>query len=185
MPSTNQKRILLGVTGSIAAYKSGDIIRRLMDEGFKVSVIMTKEAESFITPLTLSSLCGEDVYRSMFDENVAWTMPHIRLAKDADLVLIAPATANIIAKIACGMADDLLTCSILATTAPILIAPAMNVEMYRNVRVQNNCAQLKKQGVQFVEPVHGKLACGDEGEGHLAPEENIVTAVKKVLGGTL
>ena len=178
---SKQKTILLGVTGSIAAYKSGDIIRRLMDEGLKVSVVMTKEAENFITPLTLSSLSGQQVYRSMFSDDVAWTMPHIRLAKEADLILIAPATANIIAKIACGMADDLLTCVVLATKAPILIAPAMNVEMYHNTRVQNNYAQLKKQGVQFIEPVAGKLACGDVGEGHLASEEDILKAVVKIL----
>ena len=176
-----EKRIVLGVTGSIAAYKSADIIRLFKEQGFKVSVIMTKEAEQFITPLTLSSLSGEEVYRSMFAEDLAWRMPHIRLAKEADLILIAPATANIIAKIAAGMADDLLTCVILATKAPMVIAPAMNVEMYKHPRVQNNCAQLKKEGVQFIEPVHGKLACGDEGQGHLASEEEIVKAVIKIL----
>ena len=176
-----QKTILLGVTGSIAAYKSADLIRELIENKFKVSVIMTREAEAFITPLTLSSLAGEEVYRSMFADNVSWKMPHIRLAKEADLILIAPATANIIAKMACGMADDLLTCVVLATQAPILIAPAMNVEMYHNTRVQNNCAQLKKQGIQFIEPACGKLACGDEGEGHLAAEDDIVKAVIKNL----
>ena len=144
-----QKKIILGVAGSIAAYKSADILRGLQEKGFEVSVVMTKEAEQFITPLTLSSLSEEKAYTSMFHDG--HEMPHIKLAQNADLVLIAPATANIIGKIACGIADDLLTCIVLATTAPVVIVPAMNVEMYRNKIVQENCARLKKFGFHFLQ----------------------------------
>ena len=176
----NKKRIVLGVTGSIAAYKSGDIIRLFVEKGFTVSVVMTKEAEHFISALTLSSLSGEKVYKDMFDES-SGSMPHIELAQKSDAILIAPATANTIAKIACGIADDLLTCIVLATKAPILIAPAMNVEMYQNKIVQENCAKLKKHGIRFIDPVKGKLACGTTGEGHIADEDAIVKAVLNIL----
>lgn len=174
-----QQRVVLGVTGSIAAYKAADIIRRLREKGFKVSVVMTKEAEHFITPLTLSSLAGEKVYGEMFEGGgrEEWAMPHIDLARQADVLLIAPATANVIAKLAHGMADSLLTCVALATRAKILVAPAMNTEMYRHKIVQENCARLKKAGVQFIDPVQGKLACGLVGEGHIADVETIVGAV--------
>ena len=177
-----KKRIILGVTGSIAAYKSAEIIRRLCEKGFKVSVVMTKEAENFITPLTLSALSGEKVYRGALDqETTSWQMPHIRLAEEADALLIAPATANIIAKMAHGIADDLLTCLILGIKAPILIAPAMNAEMYANKIVQENCAKLKSHGMKFINPVKGKLACGVVGEGHIADEDSIVQAVQDAV----
>ena len=177
-----QKKIILGVTGSIAAYKSAEIIRRFDEKGFRVSVVMTKEAEHFITPLTLSSLAGEKVYRGLFNQDAdPWQMPHIRLAQEADAVVIAPATANIIAKLAHGLADDLLTCIVLATKAPVFIVPAMNVEMYNNTIVQENCSKLKKLGVVFIDPVQGKLACGIVGDGHIALEEDIVKTVSKVL----
>ena len=132
-----KKRVILGVTGSIAAYKSAEIIRGLIEKGLRVSVIMTKEAEHFITPLTLASLSGEKVYRRMFDKkDDPQDMPHITLAREADIFLIAPATANIIGKLANGIADNLLTCIALATQAPIFIAPAMNTQMYQNRIVQ-------------------------------------------------
>ena len=172
------KHIILGVTGSIAAYKSADILRQLQEKGFKVSVVMTKEAELFITPLTLASLAGEKVYQAKIeDDGSSWQMNHIRLAQEADALLIAPATANMIAKLACGLADDLLTCIALGTSAKILLAPAMNTEMYKNKIVQENCAKLKKLGVQFIDPVKGKLACGVTGEGHIAEVKDIVAAV--------
>ena len=174
-----QKRIILGVTGSVAAYKAAEIIRGLTEKGFRVSVIMTKEAEYFITPLTLLSLSGEEVYRQTFDNaREAWQMPHIKLAQEADCLLIAPATANIIAKIAHGIADDLLTCVALGVKAPILIAPAMNTEMYQNKIVQENCTKLRKIGIKFIDPVKGKLACGIVGAGHIAHEDDIVKAVE-------
>lgn len=177
-----QKRVLLGVTGSIAAYKSAEIIRRLIEEGLKVSVIMTKEAGYFITPLTLASLSGEKVYQGMFDqEEDPDAMAHIALAREADVFLIAPATANIIGKLANGIADDLMTCIALATTAPILIAPAMNTQMYQNRIVQENCRKLKEYGMQFIDPVKGKLACGTTGLGHIAGEATIVHAVLRAI----
>ncbi len=175
------KRVILGVTGSIAAYKSADIIRRLCEKGLKISVIMTKEAEHFITPLTLSSLSNEKVYTDMFDQQKDSDISHISLAEDADIILIAPATANVISKIACGIADDLLTCVAMATKAPILIAPAMNTGMFNNKILQENFTKLKEHGIKFIEPIKGKLACGKIGKGHLAEVDKIVNEVKKVL----
>jgi len=176
-----QKRIILGVTGSIAAYKSADLIRTLVDKGFKVSVVMTKGAENFITPLTLSSLAGEKAYCGMFDDTDPESMPHITLAKEADIVLIAPATANIIGKLAHGIADNLITCIALVTKAPILIAPAMNTQMYENAIVQENCRKLKACGMTFIDPVEGKLACGTTGDGHIADEASIIEAIESCL----
>jgi phosphopantothenoylcysteine decarboxylase / phosphopantothenate---cysteine ligase len=179
---SKKRRIVLGVTGSIAAYKAADIIRRLIERGMRVSVVMTKEAEHFITPLTLASLSGEAVFREMFDlPGHAAGMPHIDLACEADLLLIAPATANIIGKLAHGIADDLLTCIALATKAPVVIVPAMNTQMYHNPFVQENCRKLEKNGAQFIEPVEGKLACGTTGKGHIADEETIIKTVLRIL----
>lgn len=179
---TKEKTVVLGVTGSIAAYKSAEIIRRLSEKGFKVSVTMTKSAERFITPLTLSSLSGQKAHRDIFlDEEDDWAMPHIELAKKADLLLIAPATANIIGKIANGLADDLLTCIVLATKAPVVIVPAMNSQMYRHKTVQENCRKLKRMGMHFIEPVKGNLVCGDVGQGHIASEDDIVKKVTRLI----
>ncbi len=177
-----KKKILLGVTGSIAAYKSADLVRRLMDAGFDVSVAMTKEAEFFITPLTLEALCGKKVLTGRFEDWVKdGHMSHIKLAQESSAVLIAPATANIIAKLANGLADDILTCAVLGTTAPILIAPAMNEKMYHNRIVQENCQKLKDHGFIFIHPVKGMLACGVEGDGHLEDPENIVKVLKTAI----
>jgi len=178
---SNPKKVLLGITGSIAAYKACDIARGILEKGLKVSVVMTKEAEHFITPLTLSGLIGEEVYRSDLALAGQWKMPHIELAKSADVLLIAPATANIIAKLAHGLADDLLSCIALGTKAPIIIAPAMNTQMYKNKIVQNNCETLKKYGMKFIEPKKGTLACGDKGTGHIADEVDIIKAVVRSL----
>jgi phosphopantothenoylcysteine decarboxylase/phosphopantothenate--cysteine ligase len=179
------KRIVLGVTGSIAAYKAAEIIRLLIDKGMRVSVVMTKEAEHFITPLTLASLSGESVAREMFAQpSGSAPMPHIDLAQEGDLLLIAPATANIIGKLAHGIADDLLTSVALATRAPVLLAPAMNTQMYENPVVRENCQKLEKAGVRFVGPVEGKLACGTMGTGHIADEAEIVKAVLRILKQT-
>ena len=172
------KQVVLGVCGSIAAYKAGDIIRRLQDNHCEVTVIMTEEAAQFITPLTLSSLSGKNVYSDMFDK-YSWRMAHIELAKGADVVLIAPATANIIGKLANGVCDDLLTTFVVTSHAKIFIAPAMNDDMYANGIVRENCAKLKKHGFNFIEPVKGKLACGTVGVGHLAEVEDIVKSVVK------
>lgn len=175
------RKIILGVTGSIAAYKSADIIRRLGEEKISVSAIMTKEAEAFISCLTLQTLTQNKVYKDMFAECEYSEIEHISLADRADVLLIAPATANIIAKIAAGIADDLLTSTVCATRAPVLIAPAMNENMYKNKIVRENIAKLKNIGYQFIPPRRGRLACGKVGEGCLAEVEDIIRAVKKVL----
>ncbi len=178
----NNKHIVLGVTGSIAAYKSADILRRLKEKGFKVSVVMTKSAEHFITPLTLKSLSDQEVFTELFDDgSPAGEMPHIDLARDADLVLIAPATANIVGKIANGLADDLLSCIVMATKAPIVLAPAMNTQMYNNKFFRENKDKLKSAGMTFIDPIEGELACGDYGTGHLVEVDDIVEAACKVL----
>ncbi len=178
--SNTKKRVLLGVTGSIAAYKSAEIIRRLLEEKCSVAVVMTKEAEEFVTPLTLGSLAGEKVYRDWFVERESlWQMPHIKLAREADCLLIAPATAHFIGKLASGLADDLLSCTILVAQSPIYIAPAMNTNMFENKIVQENCQKLKKAGMHFINPVKGQLACGMTGDGHLAEVEEIVRIVCK------
>ncbi|MCK5580393.1 MAG: hypothetical protein KAJ18_03880 [Candidatus Omnitrophica bacterium] len=178
-----KKQVVLGVTGSIAAYKAADIIRRLQDKDFSVSVIMTKASQEFITPLTLESLSGSRVYHEMFHgKNEAWEGGHIDLAQQADVLLIAPATANMIGKIACGLADDLLSCTAMTTRAPVLIAPAMNEAMYTNTAVQSNCQKLKEFGMTIIEPVEGKLACGVVGKGKLAEVDDIVQAVVNAAG---
>ena len=175
-----QKKIVLGVTGSIAAYKSADLVRRLREKEYVITVVMTDGAAQFITPLTLASLSGRPVYHQMFKDEESGEMLHIRLAKEADILLVAPATANIIGRLANGLADDLLTCIALATRAPIVVAPAMNEAMYQHPAVQDNCRKLKERGVKFVDPIEGDLACGDYGKGHLAAIETIVKAIQSL-----
>jgi phosphopantothenoylcysteine decarboxylase/phosphopantothenate--cysteine ligase len=176
-----RRHVVLGVTGSIAAYKACDIVRRLRDAGVDVSVIMTDCAARFVTPLTFETLSGNSVYGDMFAKGAEWNMAHISLAKKADVFLIAPATANMIGKIAAGLADDLVSCTAMTVKVPVLIAPAMNTEMLANGIVQGNIAALKKQGIVFIDPKHGKLACGDIGNGALADVETIVGAVTALL----
>jgi len=180
------KQIVLGVTGSIAAYKAAEIVRCLKKKGHRVSVIMTRAAQEFVTPLTFEMLSEERVWGSLFDGQAAERMVrHISLAQGADAVLIAPASANIIGKIANGIADDLLSTVVMATQAPIILAPAMNTAMYENPAVQRNCATLKDQGVFFVGPAQGSLACGTTGTGHIAPVEEIVSQVELALERSL
>jgi phosphopantothenoylcysteine decarboxylase/phosphopantothenate--cysteine ligase len=178
---TKNKNIILGVTASIAIYKACEIIRRLKEQGFSVSVVMTKEAEEFIRPVVFQSLSGNKVYRGLFDEPEAWEIEHVSLAQMADLVLVAPATANVIAKVACGICDDLLTCVISATTRPVVFCPAMNEQMYKNKITQGNISKLKTLGYKFVEPRIGRLACGEVGAGCLAEPEAIVKQVKRLI----
>ena len=178
---TKKKNIVLGVTASIAIYKACEIVRRLKEAGFCVTVVMTREAEELIRPIVFQSLSGNKAYRGLFDEVSTWEIEHISLAEKADLVLIAPATANIIAKIAGGLCDDLLTCVVSATKAPVLICPAMNQNMYLNKITQDNIKKLKAYGYRFVEPRTGKLACGKSGIGCLADVETIIKEVKKIL----
>ncbi len=177
----DQRTIIVCVTGSIAAYRSAEVVRQLRKCGYAVKVVMTQEAEYFIGKTTLEALSGEKVWTAMFDKE-AWqgALGHIELAK-ADLVLVAPATANVIGKIASGIADDLTTCLVMATTAPVVFAPAMNEKMYNNPIVQENCQKLKKHGAYFVGPATGDLACGVHGTGHIADTEDIVEAVRKIV----
>ncbi len=179
MAKAKEKNIILGVTASIAIYKACDIVRRLKDEGFCVSVAMTKEAEEFIQPILFQSLSGNKVYRSLFEIPEVWDIEHISLAENVDLVLVAPATANIIAKVSSGICDDLLTCVICAAKAAVLFAPAMNENMFKNKITQNNIMKLKALGYKFIEPKKGKLACGKIGIGCLAEVEEIVKEVRK------
>jgi len=175
------KIIVLGVTGGIAAYKAAEIVRLLVKDGALVRVIMTKNAQEFITPLTLQTLSGNPVATETFSLTQESEIGHIRLADSADLILIAPATANVIAKLAHGQADDLLTTVLLATTAPVLIAPAMNVHMYAHPIVQENLRKLLSLEYGFVAPAEGFLACGYEGKGRLADPEDIVEEVRAML----
>ena len=175
------KTIVLGVTGGIAAYKAAELVRLLVKDGATVRVIMTKNAQEFITPLTLQTLSGNPVSTDTFNLTQESEIGHIRLADTANLVLIAPATANVIAKLAHGEADDLLTTVLLATTAPVLIAPAMNVHMYAHPIVQENMRKLASLGYGLVEPAEGFLACGYEGKGRLADPEDIVEETRAAL----
>jgi phosphopantothenoylcysteine decarboxylase/phosphopantothenate--cysteine ligase len=195
-----RKNIILGVTASIAIYKAFEIARRLLRDNFALSLVMTRNATRLVSPQVFSALIGGQVYPirkkasiqgytqlsngvywDMFDTTVNWEIEHISLAKKADLILIAPATANIIGKIAQGIADDLLSTTVMATRAQVLIAPAMNENMYRNKIVQENIQRLKNLGYKFIEPKVGKLACGDVGVGHLAEVETIIKELKKLL----
>ena len=175
-----ERNILLGVTASIAIYKSCELVRKLKESGFIVTVAMTREAEELIKPIVFQSLSGRRVYRAgIFDEPDTWEIEHISLAQSADLILIAPATANFIAKVASGICDDLLTCVICASKAKVLVAPAMNENMYQNKITQSNIAKLKSCGYKFIAPQKGLLACGKVGVGCLAPLEDIIKEVKK------
>lgn len=175
------KCVVLGVTGSVAAYKACDIISRLKKHNVDVHVILTKAGTEFITPLALESLSHAPVVTDMFSRETPWEIEHIALAKRADCFLIAPASANFIGKAAAGIADDMLTTTILATKAPVLVAPAMNSNMYLHPQVQANMQKLKERGYRFIEPSTGLLACGDTGVGRLAEVEKIVEAVLQRL----
>lgn len=175
------KKIILGISGGIAAYKAADLCRLLVKEGAEVQVLMTRAAREFITPLTFSVLSGRPALSEMFGEEGVNPLLHIEVAQGADLLLIAPATANIIAKLAWGLADDLLTTTALAVTCPVLIAPAMNVNMYNNPVVQENLNILKRRGWEIIEPEEGELACGVKGKGRLASLEKILAYARKTL----
>ncbi|GAB6990507.1 bifunctional phosphopantothenoylcysteine decarboxylase/phosphopantothenate--cysteine ligase CoaBC [Paenibacillus pini] len=175
----NGKTIVLGVTGGIAAYKAASLCSKLVQRGADVHVIMTSSAKQFITELTLQSLSKNPVYSDTFDERDPEVVSHIRLADVADLVLIAPATANMIAKMAHGLADDMLSTTLLATMAPVMVAPAMNVHMYGHPAVVHNMRTLEARGVMMIEPGEGLLACGYVGKGRLEEPETIVEVVER------
>ncbi|MFA5143199.1 MAG: flavoprotein [Candidatus Omnitrophota bacterium] len=175
------KPVILGITGSIAAYRACDIISKLRKEGIEVQPILTKEAMEFITPLSVQTLSRNRVITDMFAPAEEWSPVHTSIADRAGLILIAPATANIIGKLAGGICDDILSCVVFATRAPVLIAPAMNEAMYGHKIVRANIAKLEKIGYKFVGPVKGYLACGHEDMGHIAPTEAIIKEVKRLL----
>ncbi|HJF52561.1 MAG TPA: bifunctional phosphopantothenoylcysteine decarboxylase/phosphopantothenate--cysteine ligase CoaBC [Butyricicoccus pullicaecorum] len=176
--SLQGKNVVLCITGGIAAYKAADLTSRLRKLGAQVYIIMTESATHFITPLTLEVLSEHRVVTDMFDRTFTWEVEHISLAKRADVFVIAPATANIIGKAAHGIADDMVSTTLMATKAPMVIAPAMNTNMYENPIVQQNIALLKARGVSFVEPASGRLACGDTGKGKLADPADIAHAIE-------
>lgn len=176
------KTIILGITGSIAAYKAADIANRLTKDGYSVETIMTKGGCAFITPLTLQSLTKNRVYTDVFEEKYPREIQHISLAKKADLILVAPASADIIGKAACGIADDMLSTVLCAVhDIPVFFAPAMNTYMYKNPIVQENIKKLARFGYGFIEPKEALLACGDIGKGAMADVNVIVDSVKQVL----
>ena len=174
------RRIVLGVTGGIAAYKAVEVCRRLVDAGAHVVPVMTKGAEHFIGRTTLSALASEPVQTSLWDE--ASPIPHTKLGQGADLVLVVPATARLLGAYAAGLSTDLLTNTLLATRAPVIVCPAMHTEMWEHPAVQDNLATLRRRGVHVVEPDEGRLAGGDAGKGRLATPERIVAEVERVLG---
>ena len=180
-------RITLGVTGGVAAYKAAELVRRLQQDGFTVQVVMTRGAREFVTPLTFAALSGQKVITDMFadssggDANLESAIEHIAVAQRTDLLLVAPATADIIAKLARGIADDFLTTLYLASTAPVVVAPAMNVNMWNHQATQENVKVLRTRGVRVVDPGEGYLACGMTGAGRLAGQEDIVAAVRDAL----
>jgi phosphopantothenoylcysteine decarboxylase / phosphopantothenate---cysteine ligase len=181
-----QLRITLGVTGGVAAYKAAELVRRLQQDSFAIQVVMTRGAREFITPLTFAALSGQKVITDLFAEsggeaNLESAIEHIAVAQRTDLLLVAPATADILAKFARGIADDFLTTLYLATTAPVVVAPAMNVNMWNHAATQENIEMLRARGVKIVDPDEGYLACGMTGAGRLASQEQIVAAVRETL----
>jgi phosphopantothenoylcysteine decarboxylase len=179
--SPSAPSIVLGVTGSIAAYRAADLASQLTKRGAAVRVVMTADAREFITPLTLQVLSRHPVTTSLFDEKEGWHPGHIELADRASLLLVAPASANTIAKLSLGFADDALTAIALATRAPILIAPAMNGKMWTHPATVQHVATLRARGVEFIGPEEGLLACGYEGIGRLWPVEGIVERAMEIL----
>jgi len=176
------KTIILGVTGSIAVYKAADLASKLTQTGAKVPVVMSESATRFVTPLTFRSLTSRPVVTSMWETNSEFSAEHIALAEAADVIVIAPATANVIAKLAAGIADDILTGTVLATKAPIIIAPAMHTNMLLNPVTQENIAKLKARDFTIVEPSYGRLLSGEIGKGRLAKVEQIIGTIHQVLG---
>ena len=179
----NGKTVILGITGSIAAYKGAELASRLTAAGACVQVVMSQSATRFLSPLTFHSLTGQPVITSLWDRDTGKAVKHISLAEAADIIVIAPATANNIAKLACGIADDAISCTVLATRAPVIIAPAMNINMLKNPITCHNLSALKERGFHIVDPEKGRLATGVVGEGRLASLERIEASIKRVIAG--
>lgn len=181
MTDTKSKKVLLGITGGIAAYKAAELVRALTQDGIEVQVVMTEAACGFITPATMQALSGRPVFTSMWDARVANGMSHIELSRDKDAIVIAPATADFMAKLAHGLADDLLATLCIARECPLLIAPAMNRQMWDNPATQRNAAQLRRDGVTILGPASGDQACGETGMGRMLEAQEIATAVAAFL----
>lgn len=183
----NPKRSLLNktvvqiVSGSIAAYKAGDVVTLLRNEGAKVICVMTDSAKEFVTPLVLRALSGQRVYQDFFAPDTPYDVLHTSLAEEADAILIAPASADLIARLAAGMANDLASCIVLAAKKPVILVPAMNDNMYAHPLTKENISKLKKIGYQFVDPVEGHLVCGREAIGHIAEPDAILKTLAKIL----
>ncbi|HUV38703.1 MAG TPA: flavoprotein [Planctomycetota bacterium] len=175
------RRIILGVCGGIAAYKSADVTSKLVQAGVEVTVVMTESGTRFVTPLTFESLSRRAVFVDMWRTDREFNPTHVALADWAELVLVCPATANIIGKLACGIADDLLSTVLLSVDVPVVLAPAMNTRMWNNPVVQQNVVRLRELGRHVVEPGEGWLACGTTGKGRLADVADILEAVRKIL----
>ncbi|MGA2368613.1 MAG: bifunctional phosphopantothenoylcysteine decarboxylase/phosphopantothenate--cysteine ligase CoaBC [Dehalococcoidia bacterium] len=180
--ATKNKTIVLGITGSISAYKAADLAARFTKDGFRVDAVFTESAMKFASPMTLRNLTGRPVVTTMWEMSTEFSVEHVALSEAADVVLVAPASANIIARLANGIADDMLTCTVLATKAPVIIAPAMNDNMWANQVTQDNVAKLKKRGFIFVGPSYGRLASGKTGLGRLTELDEIYGVTLQVLG---
>lgn len=177
------RHVIVGVTGSIACYKACDLVSLLRKESsLSVQVVMTKEATQFVSPLTLSTLSGNRVYSDLFELPEEWDLLHTALSSQADLVAVYPATMNVIGKLAHGICDDLLTCLVFATKAPVVLAPAMNKAMYEHPVTQQNVASLKRLGYEFVGPIKGELACRQVGMGHVVEVEEFARVLRRRLG---
>lgn len=176
------KRVLLIITGSIAAYKSLEVIRLLREKKYAVRCVLTESAKQFVTPLSVAALSGEQVFDDLFSLKDETEMGHIRLSREADLVLVAPASADIMAKLATGLANDMASTLLLATDKPVMMAPAMNGQMWTHKAVQRNYLQLQKDGVAFIGPEEGEMACGEQGMGRMSEPSAVVAAVIKRIG---
>ena len=183
-PRLKNKTVLLVITGSIAAYKIPDLIQTLREEGARVVSVLTEAAKKFVTPLVVRAVSGEAVYDDFFTVHSPYDVIHTSLAELADLILVAPASANFIARIAAGLANDLASSIILAADRPVLLAPAMNDQMYRNSLTQENIQKLKKLGFQFTDPIEGHLICGKEALGHISEPETIIDRVVEILNSS-
>lgn len=173
--------VVLGVCASIAAYRACEVINRLRQENIDVAVCMSRDAERFITPLTLQTLSGSRVFKDMFEAPAEWDPLHISLARRAEVILVAPATSDLISRVASGICDDLLSSVIASTVAPVIFAPAMNDVMYKNKILQSNITKLKRLGYHFIGPIKGRLTCGERGIGHIAGTDDIIKRVKTLL----
>ena len=181
MKKTKPVEVVLGVTGSIAAYKAAELVRLMIKAGWSVHVVMTEAATRFVTPLTFRTLSRNPVGVNAFDDPEDWMPGHISLAERADIVVVAPCTANVLAKLAHGMADDLLTATVLATRAPLLIAPAMNTGMWDHPATQANLTTVRARGTGVVEAAAGELACGTTGPGRMAEPEAVLEAARRMI----